>query len=434
VSPASNRVSIVLEDLVRQRTETNLLIMADWQPPQISLQSIELSANGYELSLYCRDNFSIAQLQVNSLTFSPSSNEYTFAGQLAPGETLRLSATDRAGNRVEWQLGEEELRQFALQREDAEAPRLYLADSEKIITLYNDEYALDIRAEDDVSLQTVQLNGEVLLTEKSPGFRTFRRIPLTLGTNRFVLAAEDATGKRTEKQITIIRRKPEYLDRHYRLATDIPPISGELPDAAFERRTELLFGQEITRDPIRFYLLATKSEVAKILNELTLSSAGLADPRAALKAEKFLDSDLIFINRVLSDGDGQTIYTQVLDTESGEKLFIEDVYLENRQLLPQQINGLVMKLEQRFPLLRAKIVKSDGRISINGGHQKGIREGTRFLVIHSDGSFERGRVLQSGNRPVELIVSEIESASSRGIINPGTAKGSVQSGDYVFTR
>ncbi|MBI9021406.1 MAG: hypothetical protein JEZ10_09175, partial [Verrucomicrobia bacterium] len=338
------------------------------------------------------------------------------------------------GNQIEWSLNDKELAELARQPQDAAPPRVILADADKTITLYNDEYALDIRAEDDVSLKNIQLNGIELLTEKSRIFRSLHRVPLSLGTNHFSIVAEDTVGKRTEKQIHVIRREPEYLDRHYRLATALPPISGELPDKLFGRRIELLMGEEITRDPARFYLLATDHEAEKILNEQALSSTELSDPRAALNRGGRLDSDLVFLNRVLSDGDGQTIYTQVVDAKSGDELFVEDVYLENRQQLEQQIGGLIMKLEQRFPLITALIVERGKLIAINAGTQNGVQNGTRFLIVRSDGAFEQGHVLQNKTRPAELIVSEIESASSRGIVTSETAEHSVRPGDYVFTR
>ena len=143
---------------------------------------------------------------------------------------------------------------------------------------------------------------------------------------------------------------------------------------------------------------------------------------------------MVFITRVLSDGSGQTIYTQVLDTDSGEELFIEDVYLEDLSLLPQQLGGLVMKIEQRFPLILASVQRRNKELSIDAGERNGAQKGMRFLVIRSDGPFEEGRVLREGSHLAELVISEVELENARVILPRGQTKGSIQPGDYVFSR
>lgn len=429
-----NEITIEAEDISGRTVSTNILVQADWQTPKISLQEAEKSGRNIRFTLQFQDNFSLEQLEINGQRLTPPDKQYTHTGTVRTGEPLTLSATDRAGNRLDWTLETAHLQQLALKKQDVSPPHLHLEHAGKTITLYNSRYALDIRAQDDTALQTVQLNGKPLLSEPAPTFRTLRSIPLDIGTNRLSLVAEDISEKRTEQQITIIRRKPEYLDRHYRLTAETSPVSGELPDETFGRRTDLLFGQEITRDPVRFYLLAAEEERTGILKEQTLSATDLADTRAALAFDKTLESDLKLVTRVLSDGEGQTIYTQIKDARNGDELFIEDVYIENSKQLRRQISGLVMKIEQDFPLIQARLTEKDKALSIDVGSGQGVQEGTRFLVIHTDGTFEEGQVLKDENRPVELVISEVEPRSANGILIPGSAKRSVQPGDYVFTR
>ena len=423
-----NLIQITAEDISGKKIVTNLMVMADWTPPQIHLHRTHSM-----LSITCSDNLGLQDLQINSRTISPSGNEHTLTCPLNPDDPPRLTVVDRAGNRFEWTLSGEELRHLA-QNQKASPPRLNVADAGKTITLYNPEYALDIRAKDDTALRAVKLNGKTLLTRTTPLFRTLRRIPLSPGPNRMVLTAEDSDGNRTEEQITVIYRQPEYMDRIYRLAASLPPLAGEIPDLAFERRVNHLIENELTLDPVRFYLLATENETLRLLKERSLSDSELADPRALLRQGRKLDADLTFVTRVLSDGLGQTIYTQVLDADSGDELFIEDVYLEDLRLLPQQIGGLIMKIEQRFPLILAKVQKQDKTLLINAGEKAGAHKGMRFIVIRSDGPFEQGRVIHDGTRPAELIISKVESSTARVIVPRGQSKRSVQPGDYVFSR
>jgi len=423
-----NPIHILAEDITGHQTATNLVLMADWTPPQIHLHR-----TGTALSITFRDNLELHQLEINNRTLSPSGKEYTTDCPRLSGEPLRLTASDCAGNRVEWTLTEKELQHLA-QTTQAAPPRLHLTDAGKTLTLYNPEYALDLRAEDDTSLRTVELNGKNLLTRTTPLFRTLCRIPLSEGTNRLALVAEDFDGNHNEEQITVIYRRPEYLDRIYRLATTLSPLAGEIPDPVFAQRVNLLIGHELIHDPIRFYLLAAENETRFLSKEKALSSTDLADPRATLKEGKKLNADLSFITRVLDDAPGYTIYTQVLDTHSGDELFIEDIYLEDRGLLPQQINGLVMKIEQHFPLIQASVRQKDNHFLINAGAEQGAESGMRFIVIRSEGDFEQGRVVRTGNQPAELVISKVESTSARVIMPKGQIKNSVRAGDFVFSR
>ena len=180
--------------------------------------------------------------------------------------------------------------------------------------------------------------------------------------------------------------------------------------------------------------MANPNESQHLQREQRLAGSDLADPRALLKQGKKLNTDLTFITRVLSDGPGQTVYTQVLDTDSGEELFIEDVYLEDSHNLQQQIGGLIMKIEQRFPLIQASIHKQNQTLVIDAGEKNGAYKGMRFLTIRSEGSFEQGHVIHAGKRPVELIISKVESKSAQVIIPRRQTKDSIQPGDYVFSR
>ncbi|MEN8254777.1 MAG: FlgT C-terminal domain-containing protein [Verrucomicrobiota bacterium] len=423
-----NQIRIRAEDIAGKQTTTNLVIMADWTPPQI-----HLDRSGTSLTISCRDNLELQRLQVNNLAASPSGKEHILVWPLEPIEPLQLAISDRAGNQTEWSLSKKELRHLA-QGKEAAPPRLHIVDAGKTITLYNPEYALDIQAEDDTALRAVELNGENLLSRTTPLFRTLRRIPLSPGTNHLALAAEDHDGNRSREQITVIYRQPECMARTYRLAATLSPLAGEIPNRAFDRRVNHLIGQELTLDPVRFYLLASEDESQHLQKEQTLSGSELADPRALLKQGRKLNADMVFIARVLSDGSGQTVYMQVLDTSNGNELFTEDIYLEDLRLLPRQIGGLVMKIEQRFPLIQASIQKQDKRLFIDAGEKNGAQKGMRFLVIRSSGSIGQGHVVHAGNHPAELVVSEVESKTAMVIIPRGQGRHSVQAGDYVYSR
>lgn len=424
----SNEVRVVAKDVAGKQTATNLVLYADWTTPQIYLQR-----TGPDLAITCRDNLELNQLRINDHTILPTAKEYTIHWTIKPDQSIRLAVSDHAGNQTDWTLSEKELLHMA-QSQIARPPRLELDHAGKTLVLFNPEYELDIRAEDDTALKAVELNGEDLLTHFTPLFRTMHRIPLGMGTNVLTLTAIDFDENQIDAHISVIYRRPEYLDSIYRLAAMLAPLSGEIPTPMFAKRVGDLFVNELTIDPVRFYLLANEDEAGQLQQERMLSESELVDPRAILKTGKKLDADLLFITRVLSDAPGQTVYTEVIDAHSGETLFIEDIYLEDPILLPAQIGGLVMKIEQHFPLVQGRIQKMDKRLTIDAGEVNGTYKGMRMLVIRSKDSFRQGRVVHDGNHPLELVVSGVESETADVIIPRGQPRNSVLSGDYVFSR
>ena len=421
-----NIIRIEANGLNGKQSVTNITITADWTAPQIAIQRTTSTA-----ALSCRDNIELARVLLNGQAI-PVANNY-IESPLTTTQPLQFSAIDRAGNRIEWALSEKELYHLA-QNQPPAPPALKVNGAGITTTLCVPEYALDLRAEDDTALQSVKLNGKELLAQSSPLFRALHRINLSSGTNQLTVGAEDGDGNRTEQTVKVVYRPPEHMDRIYRLAAATEPLSGEIPNPEFEQSVFSQIQHELTLDPVRFYLLASENEEQIIHKELELSNGTWADPRAALKRSKKLSTDLTMIPRVLSDGKGQTVYIEVLDTQNGKQLFIEDVYLETPDQLPHQIAGLIMKTEQHFPLIQAQLHQKNGHLQINAGEENGIQKGMRFIVIRSSGTFREGRVLRRKDGPAEVIASEIESKVSTVIIPLKQSKESAHPGDYVFSR
>ncbi|MBN2163127.1 MAG: hypothetical protein JXR25_02555 [Pontiellaceae bacterium] len=423
-----NRVQVIAKDLNGKQTATNLTVMADWMPPQISLRR-----NGSDIAFDCSDALGLRQLNINGQFIELSGTEYTQNIPVQTDEPLRLEVSDLAGNTTAWTLSEKELRHLT-QSGAAGPPSIDLHNAGTTITQFVPEYELDIRAADDTALRSVEFNGTDLLASASPLFRSLYRIPLAEGTNRLEVAAEDFDGNRTEKTMTVIYREPAYLDSIYRLAAMLSPLTGEISSPAQARRIDSIIGQKLTTPPVRFYLIAGSEELSRLQQEQMISESTFADPRAMLRKGRDLDADLVFINRILSEAPGQTVYTQVLDAHSGDQLFIEDIYVEDPAEVPAQLDGLVMKIEQRFPLIEGRIQKQHDGLAINAGEAQGVQNGLRLLVIRSEGTFAQGRILKHENRPVEVVVSEVERESAQIIMPRGQFGESALPGDYVFSR
>lgn len=424
----SNTISIVATDVSEKTCITNLTILADFSPPRV-----QLSRTGATLDIICRDNMGLANLVLNGKSSFPRNQKHILSVPLPTKQGLSLSLRDYAGNRLEWELSAQEVEHVSSQRPSG-PPKISLAHAGQSITLFKTEYELDIRAEDDTALTSLQVNEQDLLDHPSPLFRASRRMPLALGTNLFSVVAKDNDGNFTEQQITIIRRQPEYLDSRYRLSAVQFPITGELTQIQVGPRINGMMSHELSSVPPRFFMLATADEEDRLKDELNLSAGEMSDPRAMLKAGNRLEAELLFRTRTLEDAPGRTIYTQVYSVDEKRELFAEDVYYEDPAELATQIQGLIMKIEQRFPLVKAHVSRLENQMTIDAGSEQGLTEGMRFLVIQSDRDFDSGHVLVHKDHPSELIISEIESTTARVILHKRHSEGKVKNGDFVFSR
>ena len=76
-----------------------------------------------------------------------------------------------------------------------------------------------------------------------------------------------------------------------------------------------------------------------------------------------------------------------------------------------KMHGLVMKLEQFFPIIKAHIENmSEKHINLSCTTHDGAREGTKLIVMPAD----KNDVLYVNDKPVELIISKATKTECRG--------------------
>jgi hypothetical protein len=180
-------------------------------------------------------------------------------------------------------------------------------------------------------------------------------------------------------------------------------------------------------------LLARGDEWTEILHELRLSVSELADPRTALKIGRILPADLLFAGSFFEDAEGLTVYMRIIDTTDATVLYATDIYTERqRDDWRFQVEGLVSKMEQYFPLIESRITARQPKIvTIAAGRRDGVKPGTRFIVLHPD---RTGEVLGDADRFVELVVSKIEPKQSMARIVPVPGEESPRKGEMVYSR
>ena len=306
--------------------------------------------------------------------------------------------------------------------------------------VFAEDFFVDGTASDGGGLAHVTINGENLLTSGDPGtVRAYfmRRIPLNLGTNDFEVVATDRAGNRSVRALTVIRLQPVHLADSLRLSVGVPPLTPA--DAGYVGvRVKRSMEMELTRSPIRFRLLERSEGWDFVLREQGLSVSDLADPSAALRIGKMVPAEMLLMGKIFAEAKGVTIYVKAVETGNGEVIFASDVYSpEPDRSLDEVVAGLVLKVQQGFPLVSGKVLTCrDKQVTLDIGRQHGVTENSRFLVISAAAGQDvaAGHVCKLKAQPVQLQIVGVQQKSSTARILPSAAAEIVKEGYYVYSR
>ncbi|MBN1671124.1 MAG: hypothetical protein JXR37_08840 [Kiritimatiellae bacterium] len=474
-----NTVIVTAEDLAGNRTTRAITWQADWVPPQLDIAEFKRQGGTWTFAGVCHDNQGLQSVTLDgkpvgqfALDKQPQ-RECAVDGTLARRTVVAFEATDLAGNclktvlsvprllspeshRPVMRLAMNPARQDGLMRgtgvsqpskagghqasTDRQRPTLTLNTAGTLLNVQEQEFFLCGRAHDYGGLSAVCVNGERLPLHRKTGSieRHFaRRLPLDVGTNILDVVARDLAGNEKREQLTVLRSVPEYRDVEYRLAIAVPPFVPPDADAAtaqLERHIE----QALLRPPVRFHLVERQHGWDHLIREQALSMSGLADREAALETGRVLTADIMMFGGLSRYGKGVTVYAEIVETATGKTLVMEDVYTESAaDDLAYQAEGLVMKIEQQFPLLQARVIKRGPRgVTIDVGAAHGVRVGSRFVVLAEDDAdgMATGDVLKCNNQFVQLRVVKTREATGKTEIAPADANHMINEGSIVHTR
>ena len=463
LEPGENEVTLVAEDLLGRRTTEHVRWIADWLPPHVVVRRFTRRNNTWVAHIVCRDDHAIASVTIDGRvqSFEASRADVDLRVELAEGKTRLVRVQDAAGNVLVSTLDASDSVDLQAHRavrlasaapagtraaeaaaaEDRMRPSLRIRGAGRSMTVFDEEVFIDGEASDGGGLASLSINGEPLLKPGRTGaVRAYfsRRLPVNQGTNQFTVAAIDRAGNQTTKEIQVIRRRPEYLDDKLRLTLGVPPMQHDQSGEGYSRQIKLLLEQEIVREPIRFQLLERDEGWDFILREQQLSTSDLADRRAALKIGSMLPAELLLMGSVLRQGEGLTVFARVVETGNGDVMLVDDVYTEDLHAdLRQQVAGLVMKIEQRFPLLTGRVLDVQGkRAKVELGDVDLLPTGLKLLVVESaaTGSIRSGSVVHHDGAPVQLSLSRLRRGIGAADVIPSAAAASIAEGYHVFTR
>jgi len=465
----SNVIACLAEDLAGQVAATNVTVWSDRTPPGVVIAGISESNSGRFVRGTASDNYGLAYLAIDGTVLvktvpgseAPVSRE--FVVPMSSRDALAIEAADVAGNTLRSVVplgeGDDVFRRLPPRYasagwiasaadgtepeepapEDRMRPSLTLHISAPEVAVYDEEYYLEGLASDPGGLAALSINGESLMTgpEKGGVQKLFaRRLALDVGTNRFVLAARDRAGNKTEKEVTVIRLQPDYLDQKHRLRVALAPCSGGGDTA---EAVGAYMEAAVLRSPARFAMVERDDRAwARIVQEQEISLSDLADCSAALRIGKMMPAELLLLSSVIRHERGVTVFARLVDTSEGTRAWAGDIYCdEPERALEEQVDALALKLKQAFPLLDATVIRIDGeRITMDAGTERGVRAGTRLLVLKTGAGGDRrqGQVLYHESQPAEIEVTRTGGKDCLGLVKPRAAAELIDPGDAVYTR
>ncbi len=458
-----NQIAVAVADLLGRRTERQVRVTADWTPPTIAVLRTRKTAHLEEVEVLVEDDRGVASIFENGEAVPSAGARAARAVphtlRIAGPQPVRLVVRDLAGNEIAAEFTRDGLAralrtpgpllaevatdavadvQTPRESRDRMKPALRLRAVRPEIVVFADEFYMDGEAADGGGVSAVEVNGENLLPEGARGARICffaRRVPLEPGTNTFEVVARDTAGNALERQLTVIRRAPDYMDEAYRLSLGITPAvyAGERADAALIQQ---LLREAVLADPPRFHILERDEGWDFILREQQLSLSDLADPRSARLIGRLLPAELMLMSSVMDHDTGLTVLAKVVDARDGRLLFSDDVFAQpEADELAHHLRGLALKIEQRFPLVGGHITKVTGATAqVDVGQRHGVQPFTRFVVLPGGGDKDAAPVYRAGEALVQLAVSRIAEQTGWAEIMPDAANTLVREGDYIHAR
>jgi hypothetical protein len=134
------------------------------------------------------------------------------------------------------------------------------------------------------------------------------------------------------------------------------------------------------------------------------------------------------------------VHAQVVEVATGRLRLADDVYCQqaDRDTKRFTVDGLVDKIQRRFPLVAGTVVSAAGEeATLSVGANQGVETGARFVVIRKAGDppdIKSGEVRKQGDRFIELDVVRVKADTAVARVLPSVAGDNVKGGDYVYAR
>ncbi|MGE3535872.1 MAG: CsgG/HfaB family protein [Candidatus Tectimicrobiota bacterium] len=482
-----NMIEMVAVDLLGNLTRQQRTVILDRQGPLVSLSRVEALAGagrGAQVRVegLCSDSHGVARFVLAGQPLPlPAGQDSPFRTDiiLQPGVTsLAFEATDTAGNVTRGTLalapsqtlsqGHPKARWAAwrallnhhhanasgpltlfpvtwqpaplrlAQRPDSATPTIKFTNLAAQQTTYYDAVYLEGQASDATAITALRLNGENLLRREGQQVFFGYNAMLQPGENRFVVEATNKQGQTTKQEAVVQRKVAEVKRLDARLRLSLLPLEkkgsgGGVAEAVYDQFLTALLNQE------RFQIVE-REQIEAILREQKLAQTALVEADTAAKIGKIAAADGIIVGSVTEMQNSLEVFVRYVDVETGEVVATEDVYGEELTLrtLRPLMEGLALKMRQRFPLVQGLVLKTDAqKVFVDLGNKQ-IKKYMKLLIFREGESIKHpvtGQVLGAPTEVVgEIKVEAVFDDLAQGALRPQKTPVEIKQLDKVITK
>ena len=412
LSDAENRITVVCEDLLGNRSEKNLVLSVDREGPGITLSDIRgEEKDGQKLvriSGTVSDATGIRKVMVGDQEL-PVKGEKNYAFDISIerkkiGGSLLIQAFDILDNDTAAVIDlKKELAAFqklpdpvllafnapGILSFDKERPSLKLREAGEAQVVFIDRYFVEGEAYDNKKVETIKINGKEISSGKGKKVFFNKMIKLNPGSNRINVEAFDASGNRTTAEVLVRREIPSVMQVGARMSFTVLPFESrqKKPDYAL-LAYDLLIGSFVEQ---KRFNVVERAKLEQVLQEQKLTKAKLADPEHSIRIGKLMSANAIVATSVKEDPKSIEIVSRVINTETSEVMEVKDVFTEDKSIssVKELMDGLAAKIAAGFPLVEGMVINKDhGVVFSDLGSKAKIRKYTAIIV------YRRGKELK----------------------------------------
>ncbi len=262
------------------------------------------------------------------------------------------------------------------------------SDDSRVVAIHVDHLVAEVRNTNDgpVPAEHATVPAEHQSLRFTPGKDVFfsALIPLGDGPNELRIVTTDLAGKRSERVIEIVRKRPAVEDPSVRLAVAPMPFrEGESLSDLSERLEGHLVDGLVNQ---RRYRIVDRITIAQAMQEKSLVLADLVDPDHAIDVARTTPAEAILVGRAYRRGASLEAWVKLVDTETSESLTLSDVYGENLSVtdLAPLMAALAQKVALAIPRLEAPVIAvQDDEITIAKGRADKLQPNLRVALFRA---------------------------------------------------
>jgi len=416
LSQGRHVVEVAATNLLGRVAKQNVTIHVDRVGPTISIAEIqhepEHPIKGIMISGSVYDDSGVSELSIGGRLVSfQGQTEAIFNERVIPVKSeLALIARDRLGNRTSARIPIDNSNiqnsTFKIQHpiwlacannnigdfylaglfgpKDTRAPRISLKGWTDTQTVFLEKIYLEGEASDESKIIRLSVNRIPVLRREGRHIFFSHLADLREGENEIFVEAEDASGNRAARKISVTRQVPKALQLEQRLSLTVLPFEqkGEISESSVSFQDNLV-NSLVNQNRFR---VVEREKLDAVLQEQKLSRTKLIDRSTALKLGRLIAARSIITGSIIETRIGIEIVSRFIDTETSEILATEDVYDEIKDIktLKSMAEGLATKFHREFPLLDGLVIQQKGSSIFTDLGRDKVKVQRRLIVYREE--------------------------------------------------